>query len=157
MSDSLVWQPPKTQPACLEPRWNLIGEVQSFVTDRRPADWRRQYLWIVALIKVSHRRFVNSHCSGSLHQRPGPAGLNYSSVALVWFTASSRCLDWCWGPLWQAPPSLLFHLPPLCASPSTCHANLPRYFSFFTWCSLFTRPHYFLDPASASSPSPHTP
>lgn len=112
MSNSLVWQQPRAQPARLEPWWSLIGPVQSCVTDRKPADWGRRYLRIVALIKASRRRFVNSRRSGSPHQRPGPAGLNYSSAALVWFTASSRCLDWSSGPEWQAPPPLHFHLPP---------------------------------------------
>lgn len=122
MSNSLVWQQPKAQPARLEPRRSLIGPVQSCVTDRKPADWGRRYLWIVALIKALRRRFVNSRRSGSPHQRPGPAGLNYSSAALVWFTASSRCLDWSWGPEWQAPPPLHFHLPPSLSidSPTLC-------------------------------------
>ncbi|KAG7495255.1 hypothetical protein JOB18_046654 [Solea senegalensis] len=74
---------PKAQPACLDPCWSMIGQVQPCVTDRKPTDSGRQYLRIVALIKALRRRFVNSQRLGSLHQNPGPAGLNYNSAALV--------------------------------------------------------------------------
>lgn len=145
MSNSLVWQQPKAQPTRLEPRRSLIGQVQSCVTDRKPADWGRRYLRIVALIKASRRRFVNSRRSGSPHQRPGPAGLNYSTAALVWFTASSRCLDWSWGPEWQTPPPLHFHLPPPLPidSPTLC---LTLYLPPQSSQSLVRSPFYATSP-----------
>lgn len=151
MSNSLVWQQPRAQPARLEPGRSLIGQVQSCVTDRKPADWGRRYLRIVALIKALRRRFVNSRRSGSPHQCPGPAGLNYSSAALVWFTASSRCLELgtrvagsSSHTLSPAPslPFLFRLILPFSASPSSRHPNPPNRL----FVSPFLPPHlvYFI-------------
>lgn len=64
MSNSLFWPQPKVQPAGLGSQWSLIGQVHSCVTDRKPADWWRQYLLTIALIKAEWWHFVKSCHSG---------------------------------------------------------------------------------------------